>query len=58
MASNEAADAGLALVGPPMAFGGDCYVSGVAVIDNPDLQEVLAPVADRVQLDYLLHPAL
>ncbi len=58
VASDEAATAGLALVGPPWASGGDCYVFAVAVIDNPDLQAVLAAVADRVRLDYLLRPAL
>ncbi len=57
IASDEAAAAGLVLVGPPSVSGGDCFVFAVAVIDNPELRAVLAPVAEQVRLDYLLLPA-
>jgi hypothetical protein len=57
VASDGAAAAGLAMVGPPIASSGDCYVFAVAVIDNPALRAVLAPVADRVRLEYVLEQA-
>jgi hypothetical protein len=57
VASESAGAAGLAFVGPPYASGGECFVLAIAVINNPALRAVLAPVEDHLHLDYLLQPA-
>lgn len=54
--SDAAVAAGVVFGGVPFASGGDCYVFAAALIDNPELRAVLAPVQDRVRLDFLLQP--